>query len=151
MTTLRAPKETTASVYQEAFLSIARTDTALRDGIEKVLAPRGLSFTQYNVLRILRRAGADGLCRNDIRDRLLSRMPDTTRLLDRMEAAGLISRVRSSEDRRLVNTTLTGHGRDLVDELDELVAVEHERQFSRLNKGQLRTLIQLLTLVRESA
>jgi len=139
------------SLFQEAFLNVARTDAVLREGIERVLGPDGLSLTQYNVLRMLRGAGRNGLCRNDIRDRLISRGPDATRLLDRMEAAGLVSRVRSTEDRRLVNTTITPKGRELVDKLDDAVSGEHERQLGHLTKAQLRTLIELLSLARDPA
>lgn len=139
------------SLFQEAFLNVARTDAVLREGIERVLAPHGLSLTQYNVLRMLRGAGKNGLCRSDIRDRLISRGPDTTRLLDRMEAAGLVSRVRSTEDRRLVNTTITPQGRAVVDKLDGAVAREYERQLGHLNRSQLRTLIELLSLARDHA
>lgn len=136
------------SLREEALLNIARTEAVVRERIERVLAPHGLSMTQYNVLRILRGAGPQGLCRNDIGQRLISRMPDVTRLLDRMEGAGLVSRVRSTEDRRLVNTTLTRRGRALVDELDADVARAHEAQLGHLSKDELRTLIELLTLVR---
>ena len=140
-----------ASLYQEAFLNLARTETVLRDAMERVLKPHGLALTQYNVLRMLRGAGTEGLCRNEIRDRLITRMPDVTRLLDRMEEAGLVSRVRSTEDRRLVHTQLTRRGRELVDALDDAVAAEHERQLGHLSAEQLRTLIELLTLARERA
>jgi DNA-binding MarR family transcriptional regulator len=84
-----------------------------------------------------------------VRDRLISRMPDVTRLLDRMEAAGLVIRARSTEDRRLVSTRLTARGRDLVDSLDRPVAAEHQRRLGHLSKGQLRTLADLLTLARQ--
>jgi len=137
------------SLEQEAFLNIGRTAAVLRDGLEQVLTPQGISLTQYNVLRILRGAGPEGLCRNEIRDRLVSRMPDVTRLLDRMEAGGLVTRVRSTEDRRLVTTRLTARGRDLVDSLDGPVAAEHQRRLGHLSKAQLRTLVELLTLVRQ--
>lgn len=136
------------SLAYEAFLSVARTEALLRDGIERLLAPHDLTLAQYNVLRVLRGAEAAGLCRNEIRDRLITRMPDVSRLLDRMEAAGLISRVRSSADRRQVNTTLTAKGRKLVDQLDGPMAREHERQFKGLDAKQLKTLIDLLTLAR---
>jgi DNA-binding MarR family transcriptional regulator len=138
------------SLHQEAHLNIARTETVLGDGLERVLKEHGVSATQYNVLRILRGAGANGLCRNEIRDRLLSRMPDVTRLLDRMEEAGLVSRVRGSEDRRLVSTRLTERGRKLVDSLDAPVAEEHRRRLAHLSEAQLRTLIDLLTLARRA-
>lgn len=136
------------SLAHEAFLSVARTETVLRDAIERLLEPHGLTLTQYNVLRVLRGAGTGGLCRNEIRDRLVTRMPDVSRLLDRMEVAGLIHRVRSTTDRRLVNTTLTPKGRKLVNELDAPMAKAHERQLGHLDATQLKALIDLLALVR---
>lgn len=136
------------SLQQEAWLNLARTEAVLHAGFEQVLKPHGIGATQYNVLRILRGAAAPGLCRNEIRDRLLTRMPDVTRLLDRMEDAGLVIRVRSTEDRRLVATRLTTRGKDLVDRLDEPVATEHKRRLGHLTPAQLRTLIELLTLAR---
>jgi DNA-binding MarR family transcriptional regulator len=139
------------SLYQEAFLNLVRTETVLGDGLDRVLGPKGLSRTQYNVLRMLRGAGPDGLCRNEIRDRLITRMPDVSRLLDRMEEAGLVARVRSDADRRLVQTRLTEQGRRLVDELAGEVAGEHERQLGHLSEAQLRTLIELLGVARERA
>ena len=138
------------SLHEEALLSIARTEAVTRERLERILAPHGLSMTQYNVLRILRGAGSGGLCRNEIGERLISRMPDVSRLLDRMEGAGLISRVRSTEDRRQVNTTLTGLGRALVDDLDPVVAEAHEEQFGHMTREQLRALIDLLSVVRSS-
>jgi len=137
-----------ASLAQEAFLSVARTETVLREGIERLLEPYDLTLTQYNVLRVLRGADSTGLCRNEIRDRLVTRMPDVTRLLDRMEDAGLIHRVRSTEDRRQVNTTLTPKGRKLVNELDAPMAKVHEQQLGHLDAKQLKTLIDLLALAR---
>lgn len=137
-----------ASLAEEAHLNLARTQAMLQDGLDQVLKPYGVSTTQYNVLRILRGAGPEGLCRQEIGDRLLTRMPDVTRLLDRMEEAGLVSRARDSEDRRLVTTHLTDRGRELVDALDEPVADEHERRLGHLGEARLRTLAQLLTLVR---
>ncbi|WP_310569966.1 MarR family transcriptional regulator [Gemmatimonas sp.] len=136
------------SLHQEAFLNVARTEAVLHDGLDQVLGPLGLSLTQYNVLRMLRGAGIGGLCRNEIRDRLITRMPDVSRLLDRMEAAGLVHRVRSAEDRRLVNTTLTERGGALVDELDAEVAAVHAKQLGHLSEPQLRSLIELLSIAR---
>lgn len=136
------------SLREEALLSIARTESVARERIERVLAPHGLTMTQYNVLRILRGAGTNGLCRNEIGERLISRMPDVSRLLDRMEAAGLVSRVRSTEDRRLVNTTLTSRGRKLVDALDDDIARAQAEQVGHMTRAQLRTLIDLLSLAR---
>lgn len=136
------------SLVQEVHLSIGRTDAVLEEGIERVLRPHGISATQYNVLRILRGASPSGLCRQEIRDRLLTRMPDVTRLLDRMEKAGLVTRERSTADRRLVTTHLTDQGRELVGALDGPIADEHERALGHLDEDELRSLVNLLTLAR---
>ena len=139
------------SLEQEATLNIARTEAALREPLEEVLKGAGVSLTQYNVLRILRGAGPEGLTRNEIRDRLIDRMPDVTRLLDRMEEAGWVSRVREVDDRRCVATHLTRSGRSLVDSLDAPVQEEHARRLGHMTKTQLRTLIDLLSLARGKA
>ena len=138
------------SLREETLISIARTEAISREHLERVLAPHGLSMTQYNVLRILRGAGSNGLCRNEIGQRLISRMPDVSRLLDRMETAGFVSRVRSTEDRRLVNTTLTARGRALVDGLDADVAEAQEKQLGHMTEDQLRTLVDLLSRARSN-
>ena len=103
------------SVQQEAYLSVVRTSTLLTDAMEDLVKARGISATQYNVLRILRGSGAEGLCRNALRDRMLTRMPDMTRLLDRMEEAGLVVRVREGEDRRMVLTAAARRARRTSD------------------------------------
>jgi DNA-binding MarR family transcriptional regulator len=137
------------SLQQEAYLSVVRTSTSLTDAMEDLVKARGISATQYNVLRILRGSGAEGLCRNALRDRMLTRMPDMTRLLDRMEEAGLVARVREGEDRRMVMTRITEKGRRLLDELDAPVMALHRKQMAGLTDAQLRSLSDLLTLVRE--
>ena len=110
----------------------------------------GISLPQYNVLRILRGAGPDGLCRNEIRDRLIARMPDVTRMLDRMEAMDLVRRERSTEDRRQMTTYLTDVGRTLLMSLDAPVSAEHNRQLQHLSDAQLRVLIDLTTMARQT-
>jgi DNA-binding MarR family transcriptional regulator len=137
------------SLQQEAYLSVVRTATALTDVMEDLVKARGISATQYNVLRILRGSGAEGLCRNALRDRMLTRMPDMTRLLDRMEEAGLVVRVREGDDRRMVMTRITAQGRELLDELDAPVMALHRKQMRGLTDVQLRSLSDLLTLVRD--
>jgi DNA-binding MarR family transcriptional regulator len=138
------------SLEHEAHLSIVRSATVLEDAFEQMLRPSGLTIAQFNVLRILRGAEPDGLCRNEVRDRLLTRMPDVTRLLDRMEEAGLVTRERSTADRRLVTTRITRQGRKLVDGLDETVLAHHAREFAHMDRAQLRALIDLLALVRRT-
>jgi DNA-binding MarR family transcriptional regulator len=136
------------SLQQEAYLNLARTHAALEEALERVLAGHAVTQQQYNVLRILRGAPPEGLARNEIRDRLLTRMPDVTRLLDRMEAAGLVTRERSAEDRRQTATRLTRKGRRVVDALDAPVAEEHRRRLAHLSEKQLHELVGLLTLAR---
>ena len=136
------------SLKEEARLNIVRTSNLLQDSFELMLKPYGITSTQYNVLRILRGAEPDGLCRNEVSARLLNRMPDATRLLDRMEEAGLVTRERTGKDRRLVNTRITQDGRHLVDSLDAEAEGQHEERLGHLTKGQLKTLVDLLTLVR---
>ena len=138
------------SLEEEALLSVVRTSAMLIDSFERMVKPHGITSTQYNVLRILRGAEPDGLCRNDLRDRMLTRMPDVTRLLDRMEESGLIDRARETSDRRMVMTRITAKGRRLLDELEDAVAREHERAFAALTKEQMRTLIAHLAAVRET-
>lgn len=137
------------SLEQEAFLNVLRTSSTLTDELEDLLRPFGITTTQYNVLRILRGSGPDALCRNELRDRMLTRMPDMTRLLDRMEDAGLVTRTREREDRRMVLTRITAAGQELLTELDRPVNELHRKQLDGLSGEQLRSLIDLLTLVRE--
>ena len=138
------------SLEQEAHLNIVRTAAVLGDGFEQMLKPFGITGAQYNVLRILRGAEPTGLCRNDLRDRMLTRMPDMTRLLDRMEEAGLVTRERDTADRRLVTTRITDQGRRLLDELDSRVVEEHQLRLGHLSEEDLGTLVELLGRVRES-
>src|SRR5829696_7193419 len=120
------------TIYEEAHLNVARTSARLGDAVEDLLKDHGITGTQYNVLRILRGAEPDGLCRNELRDRMLTRMPDMTRLLDRMEEAGLVIRTRDGVDRRLVSTRITKNGRRLVDELDAPIGELHKKMLGHL-------------------
>ena len=136
------------SLQEEAYLNILRTASQLTDALELLLKPTGITLVQYNVLRILRGSEPDGLCRNELRDRMLNRMPDVTRLLDRMEESGLVSRSREEADRRQVRTQLTARARRMVDELDDKVRAEHQRQLGHLSEDQLSSIIELLTAAR---
>lgn len=137
-----------ASLAQEAHLSVVRTAAMLADDVEQFLKPYGITGTQYNVLRILRGAEPGGLCRNEVRDRMLTRMPDMTRLLDRMEDAGLVIRSRERDDRRMVSTRIAPRGTQLLAELDEVIQREHKSRFSIFSDTELRTLIEMLAKVR---
>jgi DNA-binding MarR family transcriptional regulator len=136
------------SAEEEAMLSIARTAAVLEHAGGEILKPHGLTTTQYNALRILRGAGEAGLCRNEIRDRLIARVPDATRLLDRLEEVGLVSRCRDDGDRRYVTSRITPEGLELLARLDPEVAAMNRRLLGHLGPGKLRTLIDLLGDVR---
>lgn len=138
------------SLEQEAHLSVVRTAAVLGDKLDQLLKSSEITSAQYNVLRILRGAEPDGLCRNELRDRMLTRMPDMTRLLDRMEEAGLVTRERQSHDRRMVKTHITDRARRLLSNLDDTVADEHRRRLGHLSRTELKTLIDLLGRAREA-
>lgn len=135
----------------EAALSVARTAALLDAELSDALKPHGLTPTQYNVLRILRGAGDPGLCRYEVAERLVTPGPDVTRLLDRLEEAGLADRARDPEDRRQVKARITPKGLDLLAELDSVLAVLHRRQFEHLDADGLHALIDLLAVARERA
>lgn len=137
------------SLEQEAMLNIQRTDAVLSYSIVDALKPYDVTPTQYNVLRILRGAEPAGLCREDIRQRLISQVPDVTRLLDRMEEAGLVARERDAVDRRLVTSRITEAGLALLDKLDAPVTRAHEQQLGHMTKTELRQLIALLERARQ--
>src|SRR5947209_6037060 len=142
-------KKPFGSLEQEAQLNIERTAAVLGHAFAEALKPFGITPTQYNALRILRGAGKDGLCRNEVRERLISQVPDVTRLLDRLEEMKLIERERSSEERRLVTTRITAKGQALLSELDEPIADVHKRHLGHMSAAQLTTLNELLTLARQ--
>ena len=131
------------------FVSLMRTADALARGAEALLKPYSLSGTQYNILRILRGAGEKGLACREVGCRLISRDPDITRLLDRMESRGWIARARETQDRRVVKTRITAEGLRLLDELDQPVHELHRRQLRHLPAKQLRQLSILLDRARE--
>jgi DNA-binding MarR family transcriptional regulator len=140
-----------SSRAEEALLSILRTNAVLLDEFELLLRPYGITTTQYNVLRILRGSEPAGLCRNELRDRMLTRMPDVTRLLDRMQEAGLVVRARTGVDRRMVSTRITKKALTILSELDPLVRKDQQRYFDGVDQRALDSLIEMLSRVRETA
>lgn len=140
-----------ASLEQEALLSIERTAAVFAHAMTESLRPYGITPTQYNVLRILRGAGSQGLCRNEVRDRLVSRVPDVTRLLDRLEEMELIERERGEADRRYVTARITRAGLRLLEKLDAPIIEIHQQQLGHMGRERLRTLIDLLALARARA
>ena len=107
------------SLEQEVYLSILRTASELSYAVDQFFRPFDVTPSQYNVLRILRGAGTDGLCRNEISERMVTATPDMTRLLDRMEKAGWVTRERAEGDRRQVSTHITKSGMELLARLEK--------------------------------
>lgn len=133
---------------QEVFLNLVRTAAVLEHAVEEGLKRWGLTFTQYNALRILRGAGPNGLCRNEVRDRLIRPVPDTTRLLDRLVEAGLVERSREGEDRRFVTARITKQGLARLRQLDGPMAEMHRVHLGHLPAADLRRLADLLEAAR---
>jgi DNA-binding MarR family transcriptional regulator len=138
------------SVEEEAILSIARTAALVEHAGAEALKAFNLTTTQYNVLRILRGAGSEGLCRNEVGERLVTKVPDVTRLLDRMAAAGLIVRERGGKDRRFVATRITEKGLKLLEAIDRELPAIHARQIGHVPQKQLRELISILEEIRNA-
>ena len=142
-----AQRRRPACPEEAAFLYLLRTCDLLSRGPAQVLKTEDLSPTQYNVLRILRGSPGGLLC-GEIAGRMITRDPDITRLLDRLEKTGLISRCRETRDRRMVMARITPEGLKLLDRLDEPVEAAHRRQLGHLGKQRLRALAQLLEAAR---
>jgi DNA-binding MarR family transcriptional regulator len=136
------------SLAQEVFLNLQRTADRLARDLEPLFKPANLSATQYNVLRILRGAGEAGLACGEIACRMITADSDMTRLLDRLETRGLITRARQPSDRRVVITTITKKALALLAKLDEPLTNAHREQLSHMSDRQLRDLLKLLEVAR---
>ena len=130
------------------FLDLLRTSDVLSRRLAYILKNEDLSSNQYNVLRILRGA-PEGLACGEIGSRMISRDPDITRLLDRLEKRGLISRCRETKDRRTVLTRISSEGLKLLARLDEPVQQAHREQLGHLGRERLKALAELLRDSRE--
>src|SRR5215469_10930744 len=147
-TSQSAPRRKLAPCPEEAaFLDLLRTTDLLSRGPAQVIKSEDLSATQYNVLRILRGA-PEGLACGEIGNRMITRDPDITRLLDRLEKRGLIARARDTKDRRMVLTRITAEGLKLLARLDEPVQEAHRRQLGHLGRERLKQLSELLAVCR---
>ncbi|HTT34051.1 MAG TPA: MarR family transcriptional regulator [Methylomirabilota bacterium] len=148
---LRAkPTRRPAPVEERIFLALLKTADALGLEAEQLVRTVNLTATQYNVLRILRGAGPDGLACRGIGERMITHDPDITRLLDRMEKRGLITRERQTDDRRVVKTRITPQGLALIKPLDQPMRELHKRQFQHMTGARLKTLYDLLEEIRGS-
>lgn len=136
-----------ASEAQEAAVGLMRTTDLLKRHMASVIEPSGVTMQQYNVLRILRGAGADGLPRYEIAARMLYRAPDVTRLLDRLETRGLVRRARSDADRRLSLTQVTREGMALLGRMEPDIRAVHDLVAAPLTGADRRELARLCELL----
>jgi DNA-binding MarR family transcriptional regulator len=144
---LKRRKKLAGCPEEAAFLELCRTTDVLGRRLTALLKAEDLSATQYNVLRILRGA-PDGLACGEIGNRMITRDPDITRLLDRLAKRGLISRSRGSKDRRMVTATITPEGLGLLARMDEPVQAMHRSQLGHLGRERLGALTELLQAAR---
>jgi MarR family transcriptional regulator, organic hydroperoxide resistance regulator len=136
------------SAYHEGAVAIMRTADVLKRRNSFELAAYGITGQQYNVLRILRGAGAKGLPTLAIGERMIEAAPGLSRLVERLQKKGLLKRERSKLDRREVVCRITPAGLDLLERLDPLIAAAEDRWHSHLTKGQAEELCTLLEKVR---
>ena len=127
-----------------AYDQLLRTALELDLELGQALRPAEVTPAQYNVLRILRDAGSDGAACSDIAERLVRPDPDVTRLLDRLEARGFVTRARDTVDRRVVLARITDDGLAVLEKHGAAIAALHAEQFRRLGAGEFRTLVALL-------
>lgn len=139
-----------ARIEEEAVLNVMRTAEVIERVLSDFLKGFDLSPVQYNVLRILRGAEPAGASCSQIGERLLTRDPDITRLLDRMESRGWIMRERSREDRRAVITRISETGMQLVNRIDQPIEAMNQSRMGGLDRSDLAALVTTLERVREA-
>ena len=136
------------SLEQEVHLSILRTASELSYAVDQFFRPFGITSSQYNVLRILRGAGTDGLCRNEISERMVTATPDMSRLLDRMEKAGWVTRKRAEDDRRQMSTHITKTGMELLARLEKPTGDFVTPLFAGATSRDLKTVLKVNDRIR---
>jgi DNA-binding MarR family transcriptional regulator len=135
---------------EQAYINLLRTADALSRPLTELLKLADLSLAQYNVLRVLRGAAGSGLACGEVADRMVTRDPDITRLLDRLEARSLVQRSRENQDRRVVTTRITDEGIRLLERLDRPVSDLHVRQLGHFSEADLLELVRLTDLARRA-
>ncbi len=133
---------------QQTTLGLLRTADAIRRHYTQVIEPHGITLQQYNVLRILRGAGTDGLPTLTVGERMIEQTPGVTRLVDRLESKKLVDRVPCPKDRRRVFCRITTRGLALLEELDEPINRADAQAVSVLEASDLDSLIEMLDRVR---
>ncbi len=137
-----------ALLEEEALLNLLRTHEFIQQRQTEFFKGYRLTSTQYNILRILRGAGGDGVSCSEAAERMVTADPDITRLLDRLEARELIVRERRREDRRVVVSRITGRGLELLQTIDKPLAEFLKRRMGRIGKKDLERLIAILESLR---
>jgi DNA-binding MarR family transcriptional regulator len=139
-----------ASEEEEALLNVMRTSDCLQRVFQRRTRDWGVTSTQYNVLRILRGAGAQGLTCSAIGDRMITAEPDITRLLARLKAMKLITQQRDKHDRRVVWTHISASGMELLGNMDAEITQMPRDLLGHLDRKDLGELIRLLELARKN-
>lgn len=132
------------SLEQEAYLNLWHTYDRLRAIEDELFGKYELSAQQYNALRLLKAVHPGALPTNELGQRLISRAPDMTRLLDRLERRGLVERCRRDDNRRVVEVSITLAGKELLQELAAQVRACHKKQLGHLSAAELDKLVTLL-------
>ena len=148
LTVMKSPRRTFDSPEQEVYLNLWRTYDRLRAFEDELFGKHDLTAQQYNALRLLRGVHPNGMRTLELAGRLISRAPDITRLLDRLEKRGLIVRTRPEDNRRVVDVVITDAGRTLLDGLADAVLDCARRQLGHLDAEQQRRLTELLRAAR---
>lgn len=138
------------SKSHEAYVTLLRTADDSKRCLSRVLEPEGVTLQQYNVLRILRGAGSEGLPTLSVAERMVERTPGVTRLIDRMERKGWVERQRCTEDRRRVWCKITDEGLRLLDRLDEPIDTVDEVLAAALDENELTTFVEYMNRIRAS-
>lgn len=136
------------SKSHEAYVTLLRTADDSKRFVSQVLETEGVTLQQYNVLRILRGAGSDGLPTLSVAERMIERTPGVTRLIDRMERKGWVCRERCTEDRRRVWCKITDEGLDLLARLDEPIDAVDDMLAGALDDDELEKLLEYMNRVR---
>lgn len=139
------------NLEEEVFLNIKVSNYALSAKFEDLFRSASLTEVTYNILRILRGAGSEGLPCAEISKRMLARVPDVTRLIDRLVKLELVVRERKEGDRRVVIQQLTEKGKNILAELDVKTLKIHKENFSYMKPEDLAKLNELLNVVRNKS
>jgi DNA-binding MarR family transcriptional regulator len=138
------------SKKQEATIALLRTASVVSRALSRVLEPWSLSLAQYNALRIIRGAGTGGIATLAIRERMIEEGTTITRILDKLDDSGYISRERTLPDRRQVMCQVTAEGRRLLDKIDPIVDAADEEAMESLGARDVAQFVDLLDTIRSA-